>query len=741
MQGMRRGGGVGTRTPRTDAVELVTGQAQYAADLYLPNMLYGRLVRSPHAHGRIVSIEARRALALPGVVDVVTGADCEGTGLLAKDEVCFQGHQVAMVVADDPEVARAARELVRVKYEVLPAEIDPLVALAPCANVVRCDMAPSEVRDRNGRLLPNAASHSQSETGDVDAAMARADVVVEAEYRVPFFHQVYMEPNAATARPEADGRVTIWTGPQGLFSIRDKVAAALKVPHSRIRVIATKVGGAFGAKNAAFVEPHAAFLARRLGRPVQVRMDRHEVFLEGRPAPGCVIRLKTAARKDGALLALDGWMVWDRGWTGGGGGAQRLAGLYRIPNVRLEAYAVRTNKTGPGAYRAPGSPQTAFARESNMDLLARDLGMDPVELRLKNAVRKGDRSLAGTPLARDWMRETIRTAAEAARWGRRRLKPNQGRGIACGEWTNADGATSAFIAINEDGSISLTTGQMDITGVHTVMAQVVAEELGVSPERISVTMGNTDTVPYTSLSAGSKAAYTAGTAAREAARQARQRILEEAADFLGVATARVAMVEGRVKVKGSSRSVGLAELAALAFSTPRGPLSGQWVLAEIPRHPSYSVDIITVEVDPETGKVTLLEVIAAQDVGKALNPDLVEGQMQGGVTQAIGLGMMEEFRYDRRGRMLNPNLLDYAIPTIADMPPIDTPMVEMPCADGPYGAKGVGEPPIIPGAAAFANAVEDAVGVRVTVAPLTPERIVAALRRKESVGGGGRRRR
>ena len=730
MMGTRERGGVGSRTARNDAVELVTGKAVYAADLYLPNMLYGCILRSPHPHARIVEIDASRARALEGVVDVVSDADCPGTGLFATGEVCFQGHKVAAVVADDPEVARQALGLVRVKYDLLPAEIDPLEALAPDANPVRCDVAASEVRDAEGRLLPNAASHSQSETGDVDAALAAADAVVVAEYRVPFFHQVYMEPNAATARPEADGRVTIWTGPQGLFAIRDQVAAALKIPHGRIRVIATKVGGAFGAKNSAFVEPHAAFLAMRLGRPVQMRMDRHEVFLEGRPAPGCVVRLKTAAKKDGTLVALDGWMVWDRGWTGGGGGAQRLAGLYRIPNVRLEAYAVRTNKTGPGAYRAPGSPQTAFARECNMDLLARELGMDPVELRLKNALRKGDRSLAGAPLARDWMRETIRTAADAARWGKRRLKPNQGRGIACGEWTNADGATSAFIAVNEDGSLSLTTGQMDLTGVHTVMAQIVAEELGVAPERITVTMGNTDTVPYTSLSAGSKAAYTAGTAAREAARLARDRILEEAAGFLGVAKGRLEMADGRVRVKGSTRSAGLAELAASAFSTPKGPLSGQWVLAEIPRHPSYSVDILTVEVDPDTGKVTLLEVVAAQDVGRALNPQLVEGQMQGGVTQAIGLGMMEEFRYDRRGHMLNPNLLDYAIPTIGDMPPIDTPMVEIPCADGPYGAKGVGEPPIIPGAAAFANAVHDAVGARVTQAPVTPERIVAALRRR-----------
>lgn len=721
---------VGQRTPKHDAVDMVTGRAVYAADVHMTGMLYGRILRSPHPHARILGIDTTRALALAGVVDVITAAQTPATGLFATDEVCFQGQMVAAVAAEDPDIAREALSLIRVKYKRLPAVTDPLRALRHDAPLVRCDVPPGDVRDSEGRLLPNAASHSQSETGDVDAALALADAVVEAEYHVPFFHQVYMEPNAATARVEANGRISIWTGPQGIFSIRDKVAGSLGIPHGRIRVIATIVGGGFGAKNAAFVEAHAALLATRTGRPVQVRTDREEVFLDGRPAPGCVIRLKTAARKDGTLTAVDGWMVWDRGWVGGGGRADRLRGLYRVPNVRLESYGVRTNKTSPGAYRAPGAPQTAFARESNMDLLARELGMDPVELRLKNAVRKGDRSLAGTPLAKDWFRQTIHKAVEVGKWGRRRLKPNQGRGIACGEWTNASGPVSVFIAVNEDGTLAVLTGQVDITGLHTVVAQVVAEELGVPPERITVTQGTTDTVPYTSLSAGSKATYVTGTAAREAGRQARERILEEAAAFLEVSPGGLRLEGGRVKVRGSSRSVGLAELAASALNTPKGPLSGQWVLAKLQTHPSYSVDIATVEVDPETGRVRLLELLAVQDVGRALNPLLVEGQMQGGVTQAIGLGMMEEFRYGRQGHMLNPNLLDYAIPTFRDMPKIQTAILEIPCPDGPYGAKGVGEPPIIPGAAAIANAVHDAVGVRVTTTPVTPERVVAALRER-----------
>jgi CO/xanthine dehydrogenase Mo-binding subunit len=390
---------------------------------------------------------------------------------------------------------------------------------------------------------------------------------------------------------------------------------------------------------------------------------------------------------------------------------------------------VRTNKPAPGAYRAPGSIQTAFVCESNMDLLARKLGMDPLELRLKNAVGQGDKSMGGKPLEKDWLRTTLRQTAEKARWGRRRLKRNQGMGIACGEWTNGSGPSNAFITVGEDGSVTLLTGQVDITGLHTTLAQIVAEELGVPFEKVRVTLGDTDMVPYTALSAGSLATYSAGTAAREAGRQARQRILQAAAEFLETGADKLELVDGRVRAAGEPEgSVGLAELAASARRQAAGPISGQWVLGGVPTHPSYSVAIATVEVDPETGRVQLIELVEGQDVGRALNPTQVEGQMQGGAAQSIGLGMMEGYRYGEEGQMLNADLLDNPIPTALDVPDIQTVIVEEPCSDGPYGAKGVGEPPIIPGAAAVANAVHDAVGVRVTEVPITPERVLAALR-------------
>lgn len=719
---------VGQRIPKVDGLAIATGQAQYAADVYLPDMLYGRVLHSPHAHARIRKIDTRKARALPGVVDVVTAAEIPDLDLLAGDEVCYQGQKVAVVAAEDPDVAADALELIEVDYERLPAVFDPLEAMAPGAPSVRLGTPSREVRDDEGRLLSNIGGRNELVEGDVGKGFAEADVVVEAEYRVPYFHQIYMEPNAAVARQDADGRLTIWTAAQGAFNIRDDVAGALKIPQGRIRVIVTQVGGGFGAKNGTFVEPHAALLAMRSGRPVKVEMKRNEEFLDGRPAPGCVVWLKTGARKDGTLTAVEGRVVWDRGVSGGGGSAGRLRGLYRVPNVKLEGFGVRTNKPAPGAYRAPGAMQIAFARESNMDLLARKLGMDPVALRLKNAIGKGELSLGGKALEKDWLKTTIRRATEAARWGKRRLKRNQGIGIACGEWTNGSGPSNAFISVSEDGSVKLMTGQVDITGLHTSLAQIVAEELCVPVERVKVTLGDTDMVPYTALSAGSLATYSAGTAAREAGRVARERILRAAAAFLEMSVEKLELVDGRVRVKGrSKRSVGLAELAASARRESEGPISGQWVLGGVPSHPSYSVDIATVEVDPETGQVKLLELIAAQDVGRALNPTLVEGQMQGGATQGIGLGLMEGYRYGGEDQLLNSNLLDYPIPTAVDVPNIETVLVEEPCSDGPYGAKGVGEPPIIPGAAAVANAIHDAIGVRLTEVPITPERVLAAL--------------
>lgn len=718
---------VGRRVARVDGVALVTGSAVYAADVQLPNSLHARFLHSPHPHARILGIDVRRARALPGVALVLTAADTPDLDLFPRDEVCFQGQKVAVVAAEDPDLAEDALALIRVRYEVLPAVVDPIAGMAADAPEARLGAPTRDCRDEQGRPRRNVVGYSELVEGDVARALAEADVVVESEYRIPYFHQTYLETSCATARPETDGRVTVWTSTQGTFAIRDQVAGALHLPHGRIRVIGTQVGGAFGGRNDVVLACYAALMALRTGRPVKAVMKRDEEFLDSSPAPGCVVRLRTGARRDGTLTALEGRIVWEAGWAGGADGPERLRAMYRVPNLRLEGFGVRTNKPTPGPYRAPGAIQTAFARESNMDQVAAALGLDPVELRLRNALGPGDLSLAGKPLERDWLRATIRRTAAAAGWGKRRLGPHQGMGIACAEWTNWSGPTNAAVTVAEDGSVSLLTGQVDITGLHTVLAQIVSEELGVPVEKVRVSLGDTDMVPYTVVSAGSLAAYTAGTAVREASCRARERILRAGAEFLQTEE-EVELVQQQVRVKGDpSRAVGLAALAASVHWKPEGPLSGHRVLGWVPPHPSFSVHVATVEVDPETGRVRLLDLVAGQDVGRALNPTLVEGQLQGGAAQSVGLGMMEGYRYGEDGHLLNPNLLDYAIPTAMDLPAIRTVLVEEPCSDGPYGAKGVGEPPIIPGAAAVANAVHAAIGARITELPITPERVLAAL--------------
>lgn len=720
---------VGKRTARFNGPDIVTGRATYADDIQLTGMLYGRILRSPHGHARIRKIDKRKALALPGVVDVVTAQDVPDMAIFAKDEVCHQGQKVAAVAAVDPNIAEDAVALIRVDYEILPALTEPLAAMDPGAPEAVLGAPIKNVKDPKGRKYRNVTAYDVIEEGDIEKGFAQADAVVEQEYHIPFFHQTYMEPNASTAKMGADGRVTVWTAGQGTFGVRTALANAINLPEGRIRVIMTETGGSFGGKNGLVVEAQAAVLAMRTGKPVKVTISREEDFQDTRPGPGCWVRLKTGARKDGTLIAVEGRIVWDGGYTGSGGSANRLLGPYKIPNVRLEGMAVRTNKPGPGAYRAPGAPQTAVARESNLDMLAHALGIDPLDIRIKNGVRKGDRPT----MQHDWLKDTLLLTAQTARWGKKRLKKNQGMGIAVGDWQNASGPTNAFVTMAGDGSVAVVTGQVDITGLHTVMGQIVAEELGVPVEKVTVTLGDTDTVPNASLSAGSKAAYSAGTAAREAAREARDRLLMLAAEKLEASPSDLVLTNQQVQVIGSPRhSIALGELAEAAVSSEEGAISGRWILSKIPTYPSFSVNIATVEVDPETGHVYLLDLVAGQDVGKALNPMLVEGQIQGGATQSIGFGLMEGFRYDEKGRMLNPNLLDYAIPTALDVPEIRTVVVEDGCEHGPYGAKGVGEPPIIPGGAAVANAIFDAVGARVTQLPMTPEQVVSALANKPS---------
>ena len=722
---------LGKPVPRIDAAEMVSGEAMYPDDLTVPGMVYGKILRSPYAHARIVRINTDQAERMPGVRLVVTGADLPDAKytpnrpLLAQGKVYYHGQKVAAVVADDPDRARDALRAIKVVYEELPALADPLEAMKPGAPWIR---EPSECQEvmEDGVRLPNIAGHSVSEEGDVDRVFQEADVVVEGTYRMPGrFHQMYLEPHAAIARAEPSGRVTVWTTSQGGFRIRDSVASALGMSVGEINVIVAKVGGGFGGKNSMTVEALAVALAQRVQRPVKITTSRAEVILDAQPASGCTGTLRTCAKKDGTITGMTARVIWDGGAFGGGGGAGDVLGPYVIPNYRLEGFGVYTNKLTSGAYRAPGRPQAAILREPQIDRLARALDMDPAELRLKNL-----RDTTDTPdgPASTGYRETMEQAAEHLRSGRDRLGKRQGRGIACGNWTNAAGSSSAYLTLRDDGSAGLLTGSVDITGVYTALAQIISEELTIPLGKITVKLGDTDSVPYAALSAGSRTAYATGLATQIAARQAKARLFRMAAETLGVDEDALEIADERIRVRADpDTAVTIAEMVTASMRTEEGPIAGSGTVGQRTRLPALSVHIADVEVDPETGIVRLLRFRAVQDVGFALSPLALEGQMHGGATQSIGLGLMEEYQYDDRAKVLNLTLADYRIPTARDIPTIETTMVETINPYGPYGAKGAGEPPIIPAAPAIANAIYDAIGVRMDEFPITPERVLQAI--------------
>ncbi|MCS6859515.1 MAG: xanthine dehydrogenase family protein molybdopterin-binding subunit [Abditibacteriales bacterium] len=766
---------VGKSLPRVDAVAKVTGAAEYAADVKLPNVLYGKILRSPHAHARIVRVDTRRAEQLPGVEAVITYKDLPqpsgaGRPIFAQGKVRFAGEAVAAVAASSPEVAQDALDLIEVEYAVLPAVMDPLEAMQPGAPLIHEELKTAVTVD--GVEYVNISDHSHDREGNVDRAFARADAVVENTFHLSVVHQCYLEPHAAVASVAPTGKITVWTTTQGHFWTLEGMAKILGVPMTQINVVPTTIGGGFGGKCEAMLEPIAVLLARRAGKPVKIVMTRVEEMLAATPAPRCVIDMKSAARKDGTLTARQARIIWDTGAYagGGGGGVDLVRGPYRVPNVKVEAFSVYTNKTNPGAYRAPSVPQVAFAYESQMDMLARELGIDPVAFRLKNLKDNRDFAENGKPpRIAVAFKETLQKAAEMAGWGqqtprqRDRGTPDRkpqgqpssghgvgsqrsvvgvkrrGMGVAVGPWSNWAGPSSCVVSINEDGTVKHFSGAVDLTGSDTVLAQIVAEELGVPIESVLVVTGDTDSAPYAAVSGGSRITYGQGAVARAAAREAKERLLKLAAEQLGVKPRQLDTKDGKVFVKRDpKRSMTFSELGRISLWSGNGPIVGRASIAELPSPPVIAAQIAEVEVDTETGFVKLLRLIATQDVGFAINPMACEGQIQGGAVQGVGWALYEGIQYDNNG-VVNRSFLDYLLPTAMDAPPVEVGLVELNAPDGPFGAKGIGEPPIIPTLAAIANAIADATGVHITDLPITPERIVTAMSSTSARSGGASR--
>jgi CO/xanthine dehydrogenase Mo-binding subunit len=750
---------IGRSVRRADGEAKVTGAATYCLDRELPRMLHAKLLRSPVAAGTIVRLDAEKARTLPGVRAIVTAADAPGRGgMFIKDQPLFAdgivryiGEPVAAVAADTLDQARAALHAIELEIDSTPSVTEIEQAIADGAPLVHEDWEHYEAAiegDRNGNRLWEA----ELTTGDVEHAFARDDVVVlEDEFRVPRQHQSYIEPRCAVAAFET-GRYLIHTSTQFPALVRDRTAEALGVRSSAVRIVADTVGGGFGGKLDAGPEPYAALLSRLARRPVKLVYSRSEEFVAGTMRENAIVKLRSAVTRDGDVVAQEAEWLMDAGAYAGetpaiaGIAMLTVAGAYRVGAVRYRGHAVYTNTPPTGSFRGVCGPYMVFAAERHLDRIANQLGIDRRELRLRNAYRPGDRMPNGQTLPDTAFAEAFERIEQIAPWNElNRRRPYHGVGIAAVTWLTNPLAGSATLKLNEDGTIGLITAATDIGSgaVSTGLVQIVAEELGVAPEDVLLHAPDTDAAPYDAGAQGSRTVYNVGNAIVRAAADVRGQIFTRSADLMEAAAEDLRLVDGHVEVAGSpSRRSPLADVAAAALAEG-GPIAatGSAVSAPAPidlatmrggyfRHfnaPTFHVHLAEVEVDPDTGRVTILRYIVAQDVGRAINPSGIEGQIHGGVAQGVGYALYENIRIED-GRILESDLETYRLPGAFDVPRVETILLEHPDPDGPHGAKGAGEPPIVPAAAVIANAISDAVGHHFTQLPITPFDVLAALR-------------
>ena len=741
---------VGSRPVRPDGVEKVTGRARFAADHALPGMLVGRVLRSPHPHAVIRGIDTARAEALPGVKAVVTSADFPDhpsayvgpervqinfahmtRNVMAREKALYEGHAVAAVAATSHAVAEQALALVDVDYEVLPHVIDVCEAMRPDAPLLHPDMYTRGVDPAPDRPS-NVAKRGEFGLGDVEAGLAAADEVVEMEFTTRPVHQGYIEPHACVARWHEDGQAEIWGSSQGHFQIRAFTARLLGLPLSNLRVTPAEIGGGFGGKTVVYLEPVALALARKSGRPVKIAMSREEVFRATGPTSGASMKVRIGATRDGRITAAEGTFLFQAGAFPGSpvlNACMCSFAPYALANVRAIGYDVVCNRPKSAAYRAPGSPISAFAVESTLDVLARRLGMDPLELRRRNAAREGDQAAYGPKFGSIAYVETIDALKDHPHY-RTPLGPNQGRGVASGYWFNNGGESSATIHLGEDGTAVVATGSPDIGGSRASMAIMAAETLGIDYARVRPIVADTASVGFTGVTGGSRVTLATGLAVVNAAKKLIEELRRRAALVWDVDVDGVVWEDGHARPASSNvgdfEALSLADLAARKSQTG-GPIGASAAVNAAGVGPGFSTQVCDVEVDPETGKVTVLRWTAAQDVGRAIHPSYVEGQIQGGAVQGIGWALNEEYVYGDDGRLQNPGFLDYRMPVASDLPMIDTVLVQVPNPAHPYGVKGVGEVNICPPMAALANAIEDAVGVRMTDLPMSPPRLLETL--------------
>jgi CO/xanthine dehydrogenase Mo-binding subunit len=735
-------GFVGSSRPRQEGPAKASGYTRYAEAMEPAGTLHARLVTSPFAHARVRAVHTEAAKAMPGVVAVMTGKELADSHLLAVDEVIYAGMPVAVVVAESDALAEDAAEAVEVDWEPLPAVTSVEEAMKPGAPRVRMDSQKEEHVDAGQHGAVSAGSSVKERPanvgeikvltqGDVVRGFRDADAVVEATYHLPRLYQGFLETHITLAVPGPED-FTVYSSTQGQFGIQGQVARLLGLPREKVRVVATTVGGGFGGKFS-LLEPVTALLAYRLNRPVKLWLDRMQDFQLTHSAPGSVIRVKIGGKKDGTLTALE-----VESWFECGVDPDApldlvhvlMGGTYRIPHLQMTGYAVLTNQMPSGAYRGPGAPQASVALEGAMDLLAGKLGWDPLELRLKNASREGDPQPGGGEWPRIGLVECLEAIQSHRIWqGRHEVGPDEAVALAVGGWPGGLEPAAASCQVDHEGIVTVRVGAVDITGSLTAMANIAAEVLGIRPEHIRVVSDDTSRAPYAGGSGGSKTIYTVGKAVESAAREVRAQILAVAADQLEASVEDLTIQDGEVMVRGvPSRTIAVSEIAksGMRWASPYPPLFGHGRSAVNKESPAFTVHAAKVRVDRETGVVKVLDYVAAQDVGRAINPKEVEGQILGGIAQGLGRALLERLAFDGdTGQLLSQSFMDYLLPTTHDMPPTEVLMVEVPSPYGPFGAKGVGEPPAIPGAAAVLNAVSQVLGKPVTRVPITPDAVLA----------------
>ncbi len=737
---------IGKRSIRPDGFEKVTGRANYGADMNLPGMIWGKVLRSPHAHAKIKHIDTSAAEALSGVMAIATYADFpsvadvvieagEGSSnlvdlarnILAQDKVLYHGHAILAIGATTEAIAEQAIDLVKIEYEVLEPVLDVNDAIKPDAPLLHDNLYTAGLPEQPTSSSNIAARH-EFKLGDIEAGFAEAEVIVERDYYTPTVHQGYIEPHACLGRYDASGQSMLWCSTQGHFDVRASTAKLLGMNLSQLKVIASEIGGGFGGKTTVYLEPVSLILSRKSGRPVKMVMDRDEVFKASGPGSASRLWVKVGAKKDGTITAMQGKFYYEAGAFKGSPvmmGCMTAFTPYDLENVYVEGFDVVVNKPKVAAYRAPGAPQAEFAAEMAVNELADKLGMDPIDLRLKNAAKEGTQTIYGPKLKRVGLVECLEGIKNSDHY-KQALKENQGRGVAAGFWFNVGGQSSVTLNMNPDGTGTIVEGSPDIGGSRASMQLMAAEEMGMPAENFKPIIADTENVAFSAGTGGSRTTFATGMAVIEAAQDVVKQMKQRAAAVWNVTEEQVDWRDGvAINTAGEDRLTA-AQICETADRTG-GQISGRGNINARGAGPSFAVHLCDVEVDKDTGKVTVLRYTAAQDAGKAIHPGYVEGQLQGGAVQGIGWALNEEYIYSKDGTLENPGFLDYRIPLASDLPMIDALIIEVPNAFHPFGVRGVGESGIIPPLAAVGSAVGAAINLPVTDLPCSPPRILKLI--------------